>query len=320
MAGEIIRRPDLEAQAVSYPEYIVDRILPYYSRPQVAGNVYYQKFKADVAAQTGRNIVDGSIDQHIIAASDVTFACKEIRSRIKMGYAQIRGYKDKAIADLAMGRMAKRAFYNSIEKAAATALLGQTDVIDATTDPVAAIDESVAILRDKGIGRIALVMSNHNFVMLKNNPTVRARMRNTGVAIEGLAPRYITHEQMAAIFGVDEVISGRDDLWYAGISASLRGRIAVVVLPTREILPEEEVQLGRSIYFDFQSDAEHFVMESWHDNQNDMEVVDAKGLVDIKLLNPVLSKVISAFSASDDSDSQESDSQDSNSTSESVSA
>ena len=302
--SERIRRPDLEVQEVSLPPYIVEKILPYLPREQEAGNLYYQSYKTDVAAQTGRNTAAISpITASIISASSTSFSCSEVRKRIKMGYNQVRGYGDLAHAEYAMARMAKRSFYNTIEIACAVALQDVDSPTNAISDPVSAIDAAATALRDKGIGRLALVCSNFNFVRLKNDPTVKARMLNTGVAIRDLEPRYITVEQLAAVLGVDEVLIGRDDLWHSGINAEDRGNIALVVLPNKEEDCAEAVQLGRTIFFDYDSDAEHFVMESWHDDEHDADVVDAKGLVQTKILNEELKVTIQCFATESPSES-----------------
>lgn len=292
------RRPDLEAQAVSLPPYLVDKVLPYLPKMQEAGRLYYQTWKEDVAAQSGRDTAGlSSITAHTIAAADKTFSCSEVYARIRMSYDQIRGYGSKELADLAMGRMAKRSFYNQLETSCASALLDVVTPIDGVTDPVAALDTATVALRDKGIGRIALVTSNFNFVRLKNDPTVKARMIATGVATYGLEPRYITAEQMAAILGVDEVLIGRDDLWHSGINAEDRGNVALVILPNENEDPAEAVQLGRTIFFAWDSVAEHFIMESWEDPFVDANVVDAKGLVDMQILNAALMSTVQIFSA-----------------------
>ena len=83
--GEIIRRPDLEAAAVSYPDYIADRVFPFFARPQIAGTMYYQPRIADKSAQYNRDTAAlGDITDNVIAAASTTFACVEVRSRIPM--------------------------------------------------------------------------------------------------------------------------------------------------------------------------------------------------------------------------------------------
>ena len=297
--ADVIRRADLEAQEVSYPDYIGGKILPFLAKPQQAGTLYYQAFESDVTAQAGRAWASlSSITANTITASTTTFNTSEIRARIQLGYAGIKGFESKEGADMMMGRMAKRSFLNKIETTIADKLLNVDSPTNGISDPVSTIDAAVTALRDKGVGRLAMATSNFNFVRLKNDSTVKARMQNTGVAFYGLEPRLITAEQMAAVLGVDEVLIGRDDLWHSGINSEDRGNIALVILPNEIEDPAEAVQLGRTIYFDWDSADGRYIIESWHNAITDSEVVDCKGLVDVKVFNDALCSTIQIFEAS----------------------
>ena len=294
------RRPDLEVVAVSFPDYVIPQALPWFGRGQDAGTLYYQAAQADATATYNRNTASlASITPNVMAAATITFACKEILKREEMGYDQVRGYADLAHAELAMARAARRAFYNKVETLGKAAILANP--VDATSDPVAAIDTWAAKLADKAFGETALILSNHDYVALKANATVKDRMKNTGVVLGlGGDPRNVTKEQMAAVFGVSKVIVGCDDLWY---TPGYKGVGAVVVLPRADFDPNEEVQLGRSVYFQYDSEAEHHIVESWYDEVNKAHVVDAFGLVDVLLLNSALCKALTLFSV-DQSESQ----------------
>ena len=41
---DIVRRPDLEAAQVSFPDYIGTKVYPWLGKPQIAGKLYYQKY------------------------------------------------------------------------------------------------------------------------------------------------------------------------------------------------------------------------------------------------------------------------------------
>jgi len=197
------------------------------------------------------------------------------------------------MADLAMGRMAKRSFYNKVEALVADKLLDVASPVDGTADPFAVIDAKVSSLQDLAKGDVVLVMSNYTFVNFKKHPTVKERMRNTGIApMQGGDPRYITAEQMAAIFGVKEVLIGSDDIWYTAQDNVDKNNVALVVLPNGTVDPSEECQLGRLVYFAWDSDTRHFIMESYHDDNADAEVVDAKGHIDLITLNAELAITI----------------------------
>lgn len=302
--SNLIRRPDLEAQSVSYPEYLTDRIFPFTPAPKDAGKIYYQKYHADVSAQYGRNTATvAGINTTTVASSKATYDCKEVRGRVRMSYDQIPGFSTKEAADLYMGRLAKREFYNKLEGLTATALLDNETYTDATSDPIAALDRGVSLLRDKGIGRVALVVSNSTYVALKNTQTVIDRMRNTGVAIYDLEARDISTKQMAAILRTDEVLVGKDNVWTAGVTN--KGRGALVILPDEYTEPVEQVQLGRTIYFEFDGLDSKFVMESFHGDIDDAEYIDAKGLVDQIVLNPELMATYQLVSATAEDSSSE---------------
>ena len=305
--ADVIRRADLEAQEVSYPDYILDKVLPFWDKQQIAGNFYFQLFKDDVAAQYDRDHADlDAIDSTTMKANSDTFACKELRSRVKMAYTQFRGYGSEDGGWAAMGRMAKRSWYNSAEVKVAKALLDVDAPKGVGSNLVSTLEKGVTALRDMGVGRIGLVCSNHNLVALKGDATIKERMVYTGVIERGLEPRYIAPSQIASMIGVDEIVIGKDDLWYAGLDAADRNNVALVILPEANIDPAETTQLGRTIYFQWaDSEADKFVMESWHDADRDAEVVDAKGLIDIKIMNP---KFIKVYNIADDTSDSESES------------
>lgn len=301
--SNFVRRPELEAQAVSYPDYLIGKIFPFTPAPASAGKLYYQKWHADFAAQYDRSTAAlEEISSTVVGASLAVYLCKEVRGRVCMSYDQLPGYSTKEGADMYMGRLAKRAFYNKLEALAALALLDNAaSVTDATADPIAALDRGVSSLRDKGIGRVALVCSNSTYVALKNNQTVIDRMRNTGVAVYDLEPRDISTRQMAAILRTDEVLVGKDEIWTAGLTN--KGRAALVILPDEYAEPVEQVQLGRTVFFEFDGEDSKFVMESFHWDEKDAEVIDAKGLVDLHILNPELAATYQVVSAAADTSS-----------------
>ena len=308
MSGEIIRRPDLEAQAVSFPDYVGTKVYAWLPKAQIAGKLYYQKYKSDIAAQTGRNTAAlGSIDNNVIAGNDMTFSCSELRARVKMGYTERMAYYDNEHADLAAGRLAKRAYFNKIEQLTAAKLFGAADAEDIVSDPVTGIDENVALLRDCGVGRVALVTSNHNKVALKKNATIIERMKSTGLGAYDLREiRNVGDMNLAAAIGVDEILTMKDAIGFAGVEGDDKNCMALVVLPDEFEDPAESIQLGRLVYFMFaDSEDDRFCMESWVDAFVDANVVDAKGLVQLVEFNKELRKTLKVFNT-DYSDSSSS--------------
>lgn len=292
-----VRRADLEDVPVSFPGYLVDAILPYLERPQQAGTMYYQKYKADIAAQYGRATATlGAITANTLGADDITFACKEVLARYQMGYDQIAGYASQDFAELAMARMAKRAFYNKIEQLAADALLKSDSTTDVSADLVAGIEAEAAKLADTATGPVALALSFATFAAIRKNAAVADRMKNTGVVVgAGGDPRAVTAEQLAVVLGVSKVLVGTDAIWKVGVttaSKTYEKNAALVILPDKTNDPAEEVQLGRTVYFGYDSADRHFKIEQFWSDASKADVIDAVGQVDLKVLNPELAKTL----------------------------
>lgn len=300
-----IRRPDLEAAPVKYPDYIGPKIFPFLGKAQQGGTMYYQKYQADVAAQYGRNTAAlAEISATVMAAHTTTFACQEVRGRFMMSYDQVRGYANVDRADLAMGRVSKRSFYNKIEILAAKAALEDDSAIDATSNIVATVANKATALQDLAKGPVCMAISDKVYQLLKQNEVVIDRMKYSGIgAGQGGDPRIVTPEQLAAIFNVRNVYVGADDLWRLGVGAAYRGNACLFVEGDENEDPAETCQLGRTIFFEWDNAVRHFVMESYEDDDKDARVVDSKGQIDLKILNANLKKTLTLFAA-DESDSE----------------
>ena len=299
------RRADLEQIPVSFPDpFLVDKLAPYFVRGQNGGTLYYQALRDAPTAQVGRNTAAlADITSTVIAASTTTFSLSEIRARISMSYDQIRGYLNQESADIAMARMAKRAFYLAIEKECAKALLHNNNPVNGISDTVATIDAEVAKLRDKayGTGKMALTMSHSVFAALKNNETIQKRMISTGVIVDGLSPRYVSPEQLAAAFGVDECLIGADISWKHGVNAADRGNVGLSLLPTAEVDCAEEPQWARMLIFDWGEDADKMILQEFHNPINDSWNMDAVGIGALKVLNASMATQIQVFEADESS-------------------
>lgn len=302
-----VRRADLEAIPVSFPDpFLVEKLAPYFERRTEGGVLYYQELRPAPIAQYNRNTAElATITPNTIAATTTTWAGKEVRARVRMSYDQVRGYYSQESADIALARMCKRSFFLKLEGLCAAALLDADDPIDGQSDPVATIDAEVAKLRDKayGSGRMALTMSHYNYSLLKGNQTIVERMKATGVSTTGLDPRYIGAVQMAAIFGVDEVLIGMDSVWRHGIAGASRGNVALSILPSIEVDCAEEPQWARTVIFDWGGDADKMVLEEFHDPFLDAWTMDAKGIIDFKLLNSSMAVPIQLFAGDESSSS-----------------
>jgi len=290
-------RKDLQAEPFKVPEFIGGLIFPATARNQVAGTFYFQQPQNDPSAQYARDTAAvAEINKTTIAAVPGTFSCLEIRGRVRMGYDQVKGYGGLDRAELVMSRMAKRAFFNKTETLAAKALLEPGDgvtPVNATVNTATVIEGQIPLVQDKAPGKVALVMSSKTFTSLKLLPDIKERMKNTGIVLgAGGDARHVTAEQLAAIFGVDQILIGPNNIWVDAVAAGARNNCALVVLPDGSKDPAEEVQLGRFFYFQWDAEAEQYQVESFHDDDADAEVIDAKGLGDLKLLNADLVTII----------------------------
>lgn len=307
MITTIERRADLEQIPVSFPDpFLVEKLMPYFPRRQEGGTLYYQALQDAPVAQYNRNTAAlADISSTVIAAATTTFATKEVRCRISMSDDQVRGFYSEEGACIAMARMAKRGWYLKIEALCANAMLHPaSSAVDGTLDPIGVIDAEVAKLRDKayGTGKIAIALSHSNFAALKKNSAVIERMKATGVVVDGLSPRYITAEQLAAIFGADEVLVGADISWKHGITtAADKGNCAIAVVPTKEVDCAEEPQFGRVVVFDWGEDADKMILEQFPNPLNSSINLDSRGLVDVKVLNASLCTQVKLFDVDDSS-------------------
>ena len=305
MIDTMTRRADLEDIEVSFPNpFLVEKIAPYFVRGQNGGTLYYQALQDAPTAQVGRNTASlADISSTVIAASTTSFSMQECRARISMSYDQVKGYLNQDAADIAMARMAKRAFYLAIEKECAKALLHSNNPVNGISNPLATIDAEVAKLRDKayGTGKMALSMSHTVFANLKNNEAIQKRMISTGVIVDGLSPRYVSPEQLAAAFGVDEVLVGADISWKRGVNAADRGNVGLSLLPTPEVDPAEEPQFARTLIFDWGDSAERYILQEFHNPINDSWNMDAVGIIQLKVLNASMATQIQVFAADESS-------------------
>lgn len=291
--SDVIRRPDLEEQVVTLPNYIIPDILPPLEKTQQAGTLYYWDYAEDNAAQAGRNAGgQATITNNKVVATTVAYACAEIRARHSMSYNEVMGYKSLDHAEYALGRMSKRSWHNKVEIDGAKALLDVDSPTVISTDILGGIEAAVGDLMDLAMGPVGIAMSNRNFITLKNTAAVQKRAQAYTTALVDGKPAKVTPEAMAAVFGVDKVLVGADTNWYSGLDAADRDNIAVFVIPDKDADCREQIQLGRIVYYTWDGAAKYYIMESFHDPVADIHVVDAKGLITTKILNGELVKTL----------------------------
>ncbi len=287
------KRPDLAAADYTVTGYLHEFLAPTLKRLQKGGTLYYTPLASGVTAQTTRQAL-GEVTANTKASAHTTYACGEILSRQRMSYDEVeQGYADLLHAELEMAFDGKNAVERVLEAAIATGVLGSATDLTAASDVVAPIATAAAELMDKAPGRpVALVMSRKVFNKLKQDSVVVSRMKNTGIAIgEGGDPRAVTAAQMAAIFGVDQVLVGRSDIWGGSTGA-------LVALPDPAKAQNQEAQFARTLVYQTEDTVGiPFTCESYEDNDAKGYVVDTLAYADVKVLNSGLKKAFQFFAA-----------------------
>lgn len=293
-------RNDLRDAPYSAPELTHERLAPTLVRYQEAGTLWYQPYAQDVTAQTTRAAL-GDVTANTQGAASTPYACGEILDRQRMSYDAIRqSYRDELRADLAMARLGKRAVDDQIELAMANALLANPTDLSASTNLPGDVENLAWGLIDRAPGsRCVLTISGRLFTTLKANAQIDARMKNIGIAVgEGGDPRRVTAAQMAAVLGVDEVIVAPNRVWVTMVSAGTLGATGakcgvLSMLPDGALQPNEEVQLGRVISYQFgETDSFPFEVTSWDDDRYLGRVIDTKTKAQFVLLNAALKEAV----------------------------
>lgn len=305
MPQDYTRRPDLEAIPIQRPPVIGHHLFPWFEKPNQTGDIYYMPYNQDKPAQKGRDTAAiATISEETISNAHKSFNAGEILGRRRAGYDQIDSYGGVEGADLALAKLAARAFYNEVEIAIAKIALEKLGAIDATDDVVAAIEDEVSELEDLADGDVCLAISHSNFTKLKKDPVVKDRMKYTGIlAGAGGDPRKVTAEQLASILGVARIYVGKNAHWRRGVSAAYRGNACLFVEPDESTDPSEEVQLGRTVYQAWDNQIRHFMIGTWFDPKARAHYADAVGKVDVMTFNANLMTTMQIFAA-DESDSE----------------
>ncbi len=287
------KRPDLAAAEYTSTGYLHRIVAPALPVFQQGGTLYYLPASARTTAQKGRASL-GEVTAANFAAESKVFACQEIISRKRMGYAEVtQGYSDLLTAELDMAAAGKDEVEAAIETALATELLKTPEDISASANIPGAIEEIASELMDKAPDQeVALILSSKVFTALKSNEEIKARMRNTGIAIgEGGDPRSVTAAQMAAIFGVNQVLVGKTSIW--GTTSGV-----LAMLPHREKAQNQEAQLARVVTYTAEPvDGIPFTCESFEDNTLKGYVVDTIAQASVVILNAALKHSVTILDA-----------------------
>ncbi len=290
------RRPDLEDLPVRYPEIIGQHLFPFVMTVNEAGKMYYRPVNSDFKAQRGRDTANvATINRHVIKNAHLNFSTEEVMGSVMMSYDQINSYDSPESADLELGRLVARSFLEEIEQDIVDLVFDQT-ALDVSSDIVAGIEDAAIDLQDIGEGDVCLVLSAHNLTLLKKDPIVKDRMKNTGVLLgAGGDPRKVTNEQMAAILGVSRLYVGRNEEWYRGVSGSKRGYGCLFIEPNQTQSPTAQAQLGRTIVKKVDGEDKMYIITAFYSNDKQASIADCFGNVDIAVMNSCLMKTVQIF-------------------------
>ncbi len=282
------KRPDLASAEYTSTGYLHRIIAPALPVFQAGGTLYYTPVNTRGAAQKGRASL-GAVTASDVSSASKTFACQEILSRKRIGYAEVRqGYADLLTAELDLAAAGKDEVEAAIEQTLATAILTTPADLSGSTNLPGDIEDAAAELMDKAPDQeVALVLSSKVFTSLKANAEIKARMQNTGIAIgEGGDPRAVTTAQLAAICGVNRVLVGKTSIWGATGGA-------LVMLPHKEKAQNQEAQLARVVVYAAEPvDDIPFTCESFEDDTLKGYVVDTTTNATVTVLNGALSKAL----------------------------
>lgn len=297
MADTRQHRPDLERLPVAQrPGYITGRLFPMLPKGSRQGTQYYSDIEADVAAQTGRS-AGTAPNQETLSDQKTTFNLEddEFIKRIEVPDDDIAGLGGLNPAQQKAARKGKRSVGNAIEDLTASNVLDNASVSynDIGSSIIDAVTEGMGTVMDyEGDGPVALVISFKLFHLIKRYTEIKDAMAYTGVPTSTLRDvRGVRPNQVAAALGVDEVILGNNTQWYSQ-SATYQDRAAVVKLPEPSMEPDEDVQVGRTLWFSptglMPQTGQLYEVHAWYSEDEISEMVDVRAYAEQKVFNDEL--------------------------------
>jgi hypothetical protein len=294
------RRPDLEAEPFRFPRALSQIVYPPKTVMQKVGDYYYADVQSEGTVQTDRTLgeaatattITGASQSFNLAAGDEFIQ----RKKIPESERDLLGGLEKA--ELAASRITKRSVMKALELlTSANVLAGAgVDTDDIENDLIGTVATNVDLVMDVAEGEIAMVMSSRVFNTIKKYDEVLERMKVTGVMLRDIKDvRNISREQLAAIFGVDRILIGRNAEWY-NASATYQQRAGIMVLPDKDLDVLEEIQAGRFIVFPVGDDpADWFMCESYHSDDLTSDIVQTRVWAELHLLNPETQKILTGI-------------------------
>lgn len=278
------RRPDLEALPYKNPGFIADELFPSLEKGGKTGTLYYDDIVADGSAQTDRTLGTAATATRIDSANTSFTAGEKIkRYKIDESEIELRGGLDAAQAKMA--RKGKRAVAGARETLAIAATFGDEANIasrDILGSFLSALDIAKETVQDYADGKLAVFGAQRILSRLKRLDEVVERMTFTGILPGAVRDvRSISWDQLAAALAVDVILPGPSTPWL-GTSSAYDGYVGVCVLPNKEVEPDEEVQLGRTVTYD---DGGPFKVETYYSDDLISEVCDVRSWINLIALN-----------------------------------
>ena len=250
-----VQRPDLAISRWTRPALIGSRILPTYPCSKKSDVIVYMPVRDNsLTAQTGRTMGD---------SFDIT-NIDNVRIALDLTAAEIASTQTKDISDIAdqgdlernlwqMSMNSKAVVAYALENATAVALLdGKAEVASATEKAFIknVREKRQAIASQLGDGKIIVAMSAAVYNTIIAMTEIQAQL-GKGVSLpvtQDTTVANLQRIQLAAIFGVDEVLIGQNRAWYAdNITTKDAVVVAMVAEPNQD--PTFMPQLGRTPVF-----------------------------------------------------------------------
>lgn len=250
------QRDDLAVLKWTRPSLPGTRFLPTLTVTKKSDVIVYMPVRDDsLTAQTGRGM-SGVFDIDNL---------DNVRKPIDLTSAEIASTQGKDISDIvemgdlenSMRQMAmngKPVVMYKLETAIAKELLDHPSALVTSTDMANFIkvvrEQRAAISAKLGDGKLGIGMSQATFNKLVVADEIKAQMgKNVSMPYtQDLTVANLQRIQLAAIFGVDEVLIGQNVAWYSDTITN-KDAIVIALLPEPGMDPRYVPQLGRTACF-----------------------------------------------------------------------
>lgn len=258
--------------------FIGDLVFPPLKRAALNGTLYYQAYADFDTATTGR-ASGGTVTGLQVSNSNTTFSNAEVLARIQTDEKEIELLGGPDAAEKVLALRGHRSLFKNIE-AKQVAQVGFGSASDIHTAIYDGIVAAVAAMKPKlqgHVGRLALVGGSTAFNVLRNETTVKDRMKAIGAPVDSMT-RQITMSALAEVFQVRECHEGIDGFWptYG---------VALAYLPDPNEDPTVSAQLGRTIFYDFDGQGGLVKCEEGYDPAKRSNYLDFTSYLQVLPLN-----------------------------------